>query len=308
MNPQKTLIIINPVSGTNSKRNFPELFDRYLDKQKHQYELKFTEKAGHATELVKEALEGNIDNIIAVGGDGTINEIARALVNTHAALGIIPSGSGNGLARHFKIPLKTVEAICALNDFEKIKSDAASLNGKYFFCTAGVGFDAQIGQKFSEAGTRGFQTYIKTTINEFLAYKPEKYQIITPEEIIEKEAFLITLANTSQYGNNAFIAPEASTSDGKLNICILEPFPVYLAPDLGRRLFTGSIHKSRFMKNLLVSSLTIKRPSNGAIHLDGEPMTMGTELEVKCHPNALNIIVQKGYGNYENKEIVSIPE
>lgn len=308
MNPQKTLIIINPVSGTNSKRNFPELFNRYLDKQKHQYELRFTERAGHATELVKEALENNIENVVAVGGDGTINEIARALVNTHAALGIIPSGSGNGLARHFKIPLKTVEAICALNNPERIKSDAATLNGHYFFCTAGVGFDAHIGQKFSEAGTRGFQTYIKTTINEFLAYKPEKYQISTPDETIEKEAFLITLANTSQYGNNAFIAPEASTSDGKLNICILEPFPVYLAPDLGRRLFTGSIHKSRFMKNLLCKSMKIKRPNNGPVHLDGEPMSMGTDLEIKCHPDVLHILIPKGKRNYENKEIVSIPE
>lgn len=295
MQPSKTLVIINPVSGTNSKKDFPALLKKYIDSGKHDLTIQFTKYAGHATQITKEAITQAFDNVIAVGGDGTINEIARALLHTSVNLGIIPSGSGNGLARHFKIPLKTIEAIKALNHSKVEVSDSGSLNGHPFFCTAGIGFDAHIGQKFSEAGTRGFSTYVKTILKEFVNYQPEIYQIITAETKIREQAFLITFANTNQYGNNAFIAPKANTSDGLLDICILKPFPLYKAPQIGVKLFSGSIHQSRYMKTIQSANLKINRIQAGAAHVDGEPIKLGEILEVKCIPDSLRILVPKAF-------------
>jgi diacylglycerol kinase (ATP) len=289
--PSKTLVIINPVSGTNSKRDFPALLKKYINPDKHDISVQFTKHAGHATDLTKDAIEQSYDNVIAVGGDGTINEIARILVNTSVCLGIIPSGSGNGLARHFEIPLKTIEAIKALNNCNVEIADSGSLNGHPFFCTAGIGFDAHIGQKFSEADTRGLSTYVKTTLKEFIKYQPEIYQISTPKEQIKEQAFLITFANTNQYGNNAFIAPKANTQDGLLDVCILKPFPFYKVPQIGIKLFGGSIHQSKYMKTFQSDVIEITRFQAAAAHVDGEPIELGQNLEIKCIPSSLKILV-----------------
>lgn len=296
MSAAKTLIIINPNSGTNSKQDLPKLFSQYLNSNIFNVTIQFTTHPGHATEITREATNQGVENIIAVGGDGTINEIARALLHTKVNLGIIPSGSGNGLARHFKIPLKTIEAIKALNNSRVEIADSGSLNEHPFFCTAGVGFDAHIGQKFSEAGTRGLSTYVKTILKEFVNYQPEIYQITTPETKIREQAFLITFANTNQYGNNAYIAPKANTSDGLLDVCLLKPFPLYKSPQIGIKLFSGSMNKSRYMKTLQCSQLEIERYQPGAAHVDGEPIYLDEKLEIKCIPASIRILVPKEKG------------
>lgn len=291
MNPAKTLIIINPASGTKSKKELAKLFNMYLDHSQYDFSIEYTSRPGHATRLAQSAVLEAYKNVIAVGGDGTINEIARALIHTETALGIIPAGSGNGLARHLGIPLNPIKAINVLNNFSTNCIDSASINGEPFFCTAGVGFDAHIGHKFSKAESRGLKSYVKISIKEFFRYSPHTYSIQLPDKCIKQEAFLVTFANTNQYGNNAFIAPKANIRDGLLDLCILKPFPVYLAPLIGMQLFTSRMHRSKYMSTAKFTELVIERTAEGPVHLDGEPFTMPPRLMVKCVPQSLNVLI-----------------
>src|SRR6185437_6414340 len=169
--------IVNPIAGARSKAPIPYNINKHINKTLFNPEIIFTDYSGHATELTKDLLAKSAKIIVAVGGDGTVNEIARAMINTHATLGIIPAGSGNGLARHLNIPMDIVKAIEVINARKEIAIDCGNVNGRYFFCTAGVGFDAHIGKVFGEIGKRGFTSYILTTIKEFSGYKPLKYTI-----------------------------------------------------------------------------------------------------------------------------------
>lgn len=288
---QKILFIINPISGTSKKENLPLLIEERIDRQKFLPEIIFTERAGHASEIAREAVQRGYSVVVAAGGDGTINETARELVNTDVALGIIPFGSGNGLARHLNIPLTAERALHAINKNNVISIDTGSVNNHAFFCTAGVGFDAHIGKVFAVAGKRGFGTYIRKCVNEFVSYKAKPYKLIFREGEIAEKAFLITFANTAQYGNNAKISPHADIQDGLLDICILSGFPAIYAVDLGRRLFTGSMDRSKFMKIVKTESVIVCREEAGPVHIDGEPAEMGAELTISILPSSLKVLV-----------------
>ena len=212
---------MNPISGTSDKKDIPYLIEELLDKEQFDYSIRETEYAGHAYEIAKESKEQGIDIVVAVGGDGTVNEVGRALVHSNTALGIIPTGSGNGLARHLLIPMKIKGAIQVLNDCEITDLDYGIINEHPFFCTCGVGFDAFISEKFAEAGKRGPITYLENILKEGLKYEPETYEIEAGNGTIKKKAFLISCANASQYGNNAYIAPQASMSDGMIDVIIM---------------------------------------------------------------------------------------
>jgi diacylglycerol kinase (ATP) len=268
---EKILFIINPVSGRNRRKDMPELIKSEIDPAKLEASIAFTESRGHATELARNALKEGIGKIVAIGGDGTINETAKALINTGASFGVIPSGSGNGLARHLNIPLSADKALQLLNNARTISMDTGNVNGKAFFCTAGVGFDAHIGKVFADKKVRGFQTYISSAFNEFFRYKPGTYKMLINGSETHKEAFCITFANTSQYGNNAFICPDADVEDGHLDICVIEPFPLYVAFDLARRLFSKSIFESRYVSRVKVKEFVLKAEHPMVVHLDGEP-------------------------------------
>jgi diacylglycerol kinase family enzyme len=229
---------------------------------------------------------------VAVGGDGTVNEIAKALINTQAIMGILPIGSGNGLARHLQIPLQPRKAIQLINKQKYLAIDYGLINNTPFFCTCGVGFDALIGEKFAQCKGRGLSNYVKTTIREYFNYKPEMYQItIDNERKINRPAFLITFANGSQYGNNAYIAPHADISDGKLDMCILSPFKLYKAPGIGIRLFAKNIDKSSLMHSERASNIILERASEGVVHFDGEPCRMGKKLEISLINKGLNVLI-----------------
>jgi diacylglycerol kinase (ATP) len=291
MPKERIAFIINPRSGRNNKKDIPRLINEQLNLNIYEPLIWFTEARAHATELAVKALNDGIKKIIAVGGDGTINEIAGKLLNTDAALGIIPCGSGNGLARHLKIPLVTVAAIRLLNKSRIMKMDSGNVNGKAFFCTSGIGFDAHIGKLFADKAKRGFQTYITTTISEFFNYVPVAYRLLINGERSETKAFFITFANTSQYGNDAFICPDADVEDGFLDVCILRPFPKYAVIDIGRRLFSKSIQGSKYMERIKVKELIIETDHETIMHLDGEPFIAGKRLEIKVVPSSLNIMV-----------------
>ena len=288
----KIAFIINPISGNSSKRDIQDLISHRLDKNKFSPEIFFTERRNHATEMAQSLIQKGVYRIVAVGGDGTINEVAKSLMRTEGILGIIPSGSGNGLARHLGIPLDPAKAIELINENYSIKMDIGFMNDVPFFCTSGVGFDAYIGKIFAQKSKRGFQTYVQTTIKEFIHYKAHTYKITYGSQVLATRAFLITIGNTAQYGNNAMICPYADVQDGLLDVSIITPFSKIFAFDLGRRLFNGTIDKSRYTMTFQTSELKIERKEAGPVHIDGEPYEMSEELVLRISPSSLNVFVR----------------
>jgi diacylglycerol kinase (ATP) len=288
---EKILFIVNPISGGRNKKGFEELVNKNLNLNNFDPIISYSEKPGHASDLAKEGLTQNIKKIIAVGGDGTVNEVAKILMHSDTALGIIPFGSGNGLARHMGISVDPGKAIAQLNSATIKINDAGVINGMPFFCTSGMGFDAHIGKIFATLKGRGFTGYIKAVLREFISYKPQQYKLVVNGVAVTKNAFLITFANASQYGNNAYIAPQANVTDGKLDICILKPFPVYSMPGLALRVFNKTADKSSFMETMKGTEISIERENAGPIHLDGEPFETGKEIKVEIMPACLKILV-----------------
>ncbi|MEQ8625872.1 MAG: YegS/Rv2252/BmrU family lipid kinase [Vicingaceae bacterium] len=279
--------IINPISGIRQKMGIVEDLKKCLSPE-ISYGTTFTERADHATEIALEAVANGVDAVVAVGGDGSVNEVGKALINTKVALGIIPCGSGNGFARHLKIPLQVKKAIERLNDFNTRTIDTGLVNNEPFLATTGLGFDAHIGQKFAAFGKRGFLSYLQVTANEFLNFKSKKYTLEIDGEKLEINAFLINFANSGQYGNNAWIAPTASVSDGKLEVCILEEFPAHNAPDIIFKLFSKQIINSNYYKVSQAKEIKVFDVEN--YHLDGEPRHFKGDLLIKVVPSSLKVI------------------
>lgn len=281
---------MNPISGTSDKKDIPYLIEELLDKEQFDYSIRETEYAGHAYEIAKESKEQGIDIVVAVGGDGTVNEVGRALVHSNTALGIIPTGSGNGLARHLLIPIKIKGAIQVLNDCEITDLDYGIINEHPFFCTCGVGFDAFISEKFAEAGKRGPITYLENILKEGLKYEPETYEIEAENGTIKKKAFLISCANASQYGNNAYIAPQASMSDGMIDVIIMEPFDALEASQISIEMFNKTLDKNNKIKTFRSKEIKIYRKAPGVIHYDGDPIDTGKEIVVTVKEKGIKIL------------------
>lgn len=285
------LFVINPISGGKNKNDFPNLVDKYLDTNIFQSNYILTEKVGHAGDITHEAVNKGIDIVVAVGGDGTINEIASALEGTNKVMGIIPCGSGNGLARSLGIPLSKKLAVIRLNQLNTDVIDSGTLNGRKFFNIAGMGFDAHISACFAENTTRGWQGYVKTTFSEISQYKSQQYRIQIDGVMYEREAFMVSIANSSQFGNNAYISPLASTKDGLLDVCIISPFPMSKIPLIGYQMFRKSTHKSKYIEIIRGKEIKIFRENAAAVHLDGEPLMMESEINIEIKPLSLSIIV-----------------
>ena len=305
MNKKKIIFILNPRSGTVSKAGIPGLIEERLDKEKFDCRIAETKYAGHATELAQQAARQGIDIVVAVGGDGTVNEVGRALVNTKTAMGILPCGSGNGLARHLNLPMNLKKCIDILNDCDIHTLDYGLINRHPFFCTCGMGFDAFISMKFAEAGKRGPITYMQKILEEGLSYQPETYEIEDEEGTRRYKAFLVSAANASQYGNNAYIAPQASMSDGLLDIIIMEPFDLIEAPQVAIELFNKTLDKNLKIKTFRASHIHIHRKSEGIIHYDGDPVMADADVDISIVPKGINIIVNpKGTKDYRQPNIL----
>lgn len=287
------LFIVNPISGTQGKEAIVKWIERLTDCSKYNYRICRTQYAGHAYELADEAAKKGIDIVVAIGGDGTINEVGRALIDTRTALGIIPCGSGNGLARHLGIPMDVRKAIQLINEGYSECIDYGKIDGHPFFCTCGVGFDAFVSLKFANSGKRGPLTYLENMLHESLTYKPEVYTIENSEGTTQRKAFLIACANASQYGNNAYIAPQASLTDGLMDITILEPFTVLDVPSLSYQLFNKTIDQNSRIKTLRSQKIRIHREHEGVFHFDGDPIMGGKTLEVEMFPKGLNVMVSQ---------------
>ena len=282
---------MNPISGTTSKDRIPHLIETTLDQDLYEYNILMTERAGHASELAVSARDEGIDIVVAVGGDGTVNEVARSIVHSDTALGIIPCGSGNGLARHLMLPMNLKKAIQIINRCEIHNLDYGVINGYPFFCTCGMGFDAFVSMKFAEAGKRGPITYVENVLREGLKYKPETYEIEDENGKMRYKAFLISCANASQYGNNAYIAPQASMSDGLMDVIIMEPFDVLEAPQISIDMFNKTLDKSSKIKTFKCKKLRIHRKEAGVIHFDGDPVMTDKDIEIELKEKGIRIIV-----------------
>jgi len=287
----KILFIVNPISGTSDKKHIIDLIPKYLDGGNIEWSVCKTEHRGHAAELAQEASQQGTDIVVAVGGDGTVNEVARSLVHTDTALGIIPCGSGNGLARHLYIPMNPEGALQVLSECRIEQLDYGMIDQEPFFCTCGVGFDAFISDRFAKAGRRGLLSYIENTLKEGLKYKPDTYEITIDGERQVYKAFLIACANASQYGNNAYIAPHASMSDGLLDVTLMEPFTMLEAPQIAIQLFSKTITSNSHIRTFRCQHLHIKRSAPGVIHFDGDPKDAGQELDVKLIPKGIRMVV-----------------
>ncbi|MEG1573866.1 MAG: YegS/Rv2252/BmrU family lipid kinase [Bacteroidales bacterium] len=291
MRQARLLAVINPISGGARKANIPDKIKRILGSEDVSVEVAFTEYAGHATELASAAAADGFDIVLSVGGDGTCNEIAKALVHTNTVLGIIPMGSGNGLARHLGIPVGVSAALKSLQKAHMVAVDYCQANGLPFFCTCGVGFDAQVSEKFAVSKTRGGLTYFIKTIEEYLQYKNEYYTIETADGTIKEKAFIIACGNASQYGNNAFIAPYASMCDGKIDVTVMRPFSLLGILPMTVQLFTKTIRINPHIRTFTSSEFKIIREKEGVMHIDGDPVNMPAEINIKCIRQGLKVMI-----------------
>ena len=279
-----TLYIINPISGKGKKRKIADILKAKGCK------VVFTEYAGHAEKLAREATE---DIVVAVGGDGTVNEVARGLIGTDKALGIVPCGSGDGLARHLGLSHNIEKAIRTIEQGECKRMDAAEVNGRLFFSVCGVGFDAVVSERFAQSGKRGLANYIRQGLKTWSNYSPEEYTLEIDGKKIERKALFITIGNSNQWGNNAKITPLADCCDGVLDITVVDKFSALELPWLAYRLMTGSVHKSRKVHSYKGRDIRIIRASEGPAHADGDWFIDSERLHIKILPSALKVIVAR---------------
>ena len=287
--------IVNPISGTKAKNKIAKLIRELLDAEQFSPTVVVTEYAGHATQLAQQSALESYYAVVAVGGDGTVNEVANGLVGTDTALGIIPNGSGNGFARHLDISPRMNRAVEMLNSSEPIRVDYGMVNDIKFFSTCGVGFDALVAVQFNEGKSRGLKMYIQNTLQSLFNYKPETYHIISNGVDVTTEAFLITFANAGQWGYDANIAPKASVQDGLMDIAIVNKFPLSAAPKLALSLFTHNIDENSYMNTIRAKEVTLIREQAGPMHIDGDPVEMPAELHLRMVQDGLKVLVKKRF-------------
>ncbi len=287
---KKALFIINPISGIGRQKSVEEIIRAEMDHKKWDVEIVFTTHKEHGFELSSQAA-GHLDMVVAVGGDGTVNEIGRGLIGSSTALGIIPTGSGNGLARHLEIPFKINRAIQALNEAIFRSIDVIKVNEFYSFNVAGIGFDAYISHRFANRKRRGPLAYMQLITKEFTTYKSLLYKVTIDGQSQDWDAFLISFANSTQYGNNVHIAPQASIDDGLIDVCFIRDFPKVTAPALLISLLDQSIDKNKYDVIVKARKVSIHHPSNILGHVDGEPVKLGQDVEVEILPLSLKVIV-----------------
>lgn len=280
----KYLFVINPLSGGKSKRAFVRMLESRMDGL--DYSVAYTARPGHAAEIVREC-DGDV--VVAVGGDGTVNEVVSGLLGTDKILGIIPFGSGNGLARHLGIPMDREKALERLLAGDIHEMDCAKVNGDVFACTCGVGLDAAVGARFAGYSGRGPLSYVRAAVAEWFGFVPTEYEIWADGEHSTVKASMITVANANQWGNNAFVAPMASVCDGFLDLVVVGPLHLYQLPGLLVRMVTKGLRESSVVHYRRARNIVIVRENAGCAHRDGEPVTMGRRIEIAICEKAVRL-------------------
>ncbi len=291
---KKVLFIINPISGNRKKRQRKKTeynIRKYIDNKKFEAHFAYTEYVRHAVELSKNAIDDGFDIVVAVGGDGTVNEVAESLIHSNVQFGIIPLGSGNGLARALKIPLNLKKAVKVINKGKPVNIDTLKVNDNYCINIAGVGFDAHISHLFAKAKKRGLKTYGKLIVNEFFKYKSPTYDILIDHKKEKHKAFLISFANSTQFGNSAHIAPLADIRDGLMDVCILKQFPAWQSISMASRLFSKTIHNSKYYTLKKTAQIELINSKPLELHIDGEPFTFNSNIKISIIPKSLQVLI-----------------
>jgi len=290
----KALFLINARSGKRRSYDVAEVIRGACDWLDHE-----VRPCGSIEELdgvIAGAVRDGFDVVYAVGGDGTVHEVAKRLIGTPLALGILPTGSGNGFARHVGLPTAPRDSLLACRGGRIETIDTAEVNGKAFVGVMGVGFDAYVADRFAASTTRGLRTYLRAGLLGYASYRPEEYSITVDGEETRRTAFVLAVANSSQYGNNARIAPLASLQDGLLDVVVIRDASLLRAPLMIARLFAGTIHRSRGVNAAQGREIIIRRGAPGPAHLDGEPLTLPETLHVTVRPQSLRILVPERTG------------
>jgi len=291
----KIVFIVNPKSGVYDKRNVVDIINQYLDTNKYEFEIHWTKYSGHGFRLAKEAVENGAKVVCAVGGDGSVHNVASGLVGSESILGIIPMGSGNGLARHLEIPTNIKASIITLNQLKVRDIDVGKINKKYFFNVAGFGFDAEIAKLFAKSEKRGFLKYAKLVLREFLRSKPNNFEIqFDNGEIISGSALMLSLANASEFGNGFSISPHSNMHDGMLELVITTKPSLFSFPGILKKAIEKRVHTSIFVQTYRFKRMKIIN-ANIAFHADGEPIAIRLPAIIEVIPNTLKVIAGENY-------------
>ncbi|MBP5318374.1 MAG: diacylglycerol kinase family lipid kinase [Paludibacteraceae bacterium] len=287
-------LIVNPISGTvHHKERLVKHLEDALGAS-YRVSVVYTQRHGHALQLARQALDEGIRNIVAVGGDGTVGEVARALTGTDAVMGIVPMGSGNGLAGELGIVGHDAACMADILCRGKVRQiDCGSADGQLFYCTCGTGFDADVSQQFADSHLRGLLSYIRTSLHCFTHRRTLNCTLLLEDGTrLERQVFLLNIANISQYGNRAYIAPLASPDNGRLMVTIIPPISLSGAISLAFSLFTKRIHKTKWVECLSCRSVHLDLPDDAAFHLDGDPVALSKHsLDIEVKPHALRVFV-----------------
>lgn len=293
MNNIRILVVVNPVAGKGRALLVKQQIASALQHRYEQDFLIWSNPSLDLTTLVIEQINARAYTyVVVIGGDGTVNQVARALINRSETLVIMPVGSGNGLARHLNIPMNTQKALELLTDGETTTIDAIKLSNGYAFCTTGVGYDAHVAHLFANAGKRGLLTYVKMVLRSFFSYEPQHYVLKTETKELNLRAFFITIANANQWGNNVKVAPNALIDDGYLNVVVLKPFKWYHLPGLAFRLLTGKFNKAKSVTNFSCKHIEIQASQDKVEgHFDGEPVIFSSPMVFECIPKCVNVLL-----------------
>jgi diacylglycerol kinase (ATP) len=287
----KALFLVNEKSG--KRRDF-DLADLIRRTSPFEHRIVSCARKEDVDAIVDDAERDGVDVLFAVGGDGTVHETAKRLIGRRPALGILPTGSGNGFARHIGLPTDPAASLAACKSGRIETIDTAIVNDQPFLGVMGIGFDAMVADRFASSHVRGLETYIKEGLRAFAEFKAEGYEIAANGETRTRAAFVVAVANSGQYGNNARIAPLASLQDGLLDVVIVDDTRLIDAAFLLARLFNGTLHRASGVTMLQAAEVTIRRANAGPAHLDGEPVTLGAELFVRVQPKSLRLLVPDG--------------
>jgi YegS/Rv2252/BmrU family lipid kinase len=291
MSKKHVVFIINPKSGMERQKEISYAIDKHLDSKEFTHEVQFTQYAKHGTTLAAEAAAKGAYAVVAVGGDGSVNDIVHGLMNTETILAIIPKGSGNGMARTMQIPLDTEEAVKLINKGNVVKMDVGFANGRAFISNAGVAFDALISKKFAKSERRGFAIYSWLVTKHLWTYKVWNWNITIDGKELQKKAFMINVANGQQFGYNFKIAPQASFTDGMLDLVIVKKFPRILGGLIALRAMKGNITGSPYVESYTGKNITISHPSLKLMQTDGDAHACENKIAFSITPGAQKVLV-----------------
>lgn len=284
-----TAFIVNSRIGKKKMIAFRRSLSIHFGDKLHM--VKMTAYAGHAPLLAEEAIRQGATRIVAVGGDGTVNEIVQVLGNTEIALGIVPLGSGNGLARHCRIPLQIDAAVALLVDAKVVTIDLGKANDYYFVSNTGVGFDALVCRKIKETNRRGLMMYVRYVFKQFFSYKSNFYDINIDGHEIRKKAYFLNVANGKEFGYGFKISPNASIQDQLLNLIVVEEISIFNAVAFVIDGWKGSLYRNKYVYHTIAKRIQIKSPNKMELQTDGDARDCGVFCHIFVCPNALKLLV-----------------